>query len=541
MRALRLTAALIAACVACRSVDHDSALPESSSSGPARFYEYPETDFLRYEIALVLDPVKRTAAARIEYEARAIEDLKTVRLDLMAGEQWLPEFRQGDELLEFHRDGDRISLALHKPVAAGDTFSFSCEISGTPPDGLYFGETRRGDPCAYLDHYSVRARGWLPCEDHPADRAHFALTLAVPAGFDAVMTGAQRPASIEPWATRGWSTWESETASEIPAYLLGVAVASFARLEEQGDERIVPHFLYEADVEVARPALVYHARWIALLEQAIGPYPYAKYCVVQIPTRWGGMELAGNTFLSERVFEGHRGGIGTLAHELAHMWFGDGVGYADWYEVWLSEGFASYFGPWLDAQTGGPSLEQAMAGQRDRWLSSDVGHTLPVRWRGYENPDAALNANTYPKGAWILHMLRVELGDEVFFAALRDYYARHVGAAARTPDLVAAFERASGRELDWYFEQWLDRPGCPELVCEWGDDGLVVRQVQEGPAFEFLLPLAWTTVDGEPRSARFRVHARETSIGLDGAPVRDGQIDPNVELLFAFSEETGRR
>jgi len=328
-------------------------------------------------------------------------------------------------------------------------------------------------------------------------------------------------------------------ASELPTYLLAFAAGPWARVPESGDARLRPHFVYAQDVENARKSLVHHAEWMKRMESTFGPYPYASYCIAQVPTRWGGMENAGNTWVMESLFDrgaerGGRsdGGVGTLAHEFAHQWFGDGVGYADWREVWLSEGFASYFGPWLDSQSGGPPLSESMRGEREQWLASAEGRTLPVRWRGFDNPDGALNANSYPKGAWVLHMLRKELGDEAFFAGLASYYRENVGRAVTTETLRAALEHESKRDLGAFFAQWLERPGCPELEFRWSADDVTVRQLQAGEPYDFLLPLRWTGGDGTMHERDARIRERETRIPLEGAPARDGVVDPKVELLY---------
>jgi aminopeptidase N len=506
----------------------------AAQAGSARWHDYPEADALRYEIELVLDPALPDVRGRVRYVFRATRDLAAVRLDCREGPEWSVAFFQEGELAA-RREGDRLQVELEEPVAAGEEFSFRAELAGAPVDGLYFGKTRYGVPCVYTDHYAVRARGWLPCEDHPSDRATFALRIAVPEDLGVVFTGrmtrVERDGAPTDWHPEGFALYTGESASELPTYLLAIAVTDWVRLAEDGDDRLVPHFLYEEDAGKARAALSLHAEWIDLMEETFGPYPYAKYCVVQIPTRWGGMENAGNTYLAEAIFDFDRAGVGTIAHELVHQWFGNGVGYGPWVDIWLGEGFASYFGPWLDAATGGPPLERSLAGMRARWLRSPVADALPVRWDGFPDPANALNANTYPKGAWILHMLRGELGDEAFFAGLRRYFTTHSGSSVTTEDLRAALEAESGRDLAPFFDQWLNRPGCPRLDFAWSDTGVTVRQTQEEP-FDFLLPLSWTGADGTEHEQRFRITETKTTLALEGAPISDGLVDPGVELLF---------
>jgi aminopeptidase N len=518
---------LIAGLVACGGD------PPETPPDPGRWRGYPECDVLAYEIELVLDPRRAEVAGQVTYRLRAVEELAAVRLDAATSPGWTPRFFQGRELAVRRAEG-HLEVALEERVSAGAELSLRAELSGQPPDGLYFGRTRAGRPVAFTDHYAVRARGWLPCEDHPGDRALFRLRLAVPEEDQVVCTGAMQRVASAPWIPPGHTGWSAESALELPTYLVAFCVGPYARVEEGGDPRLVPHYVYAEDVEAARAALRFHGEWLREMERRIGPYPFEKYCVVQVPTRWGGMENAGNTWVREDLFDGPGGGsraTGTLAHELAHQWFGDGVGCAEWSETWLSEGFASYFGPLLEACTGGRPELETLAEQRARWLEAPEGKERPVRWTGYDDPNTALSANVYSKGAWVLHMLEVELGDEAFFAGLRRYYREQVGRAATSDDLRAALEAESGRELAGFFRQWLDRPGCPELAFTWSAGGVVVEQLQ-GEPFEFPLRLAWRDAAGARREDVFRIRAARTELALEGAPISPGEVDPRVELLY---------
>jgi len=507
--------------------------PAPAPVGETRWIDYPEADALEYAVELRVDPVGGHLEGRVDYRFRAVTELVELRLDLTdPGEDYRVEFLLDGQPLETRRQGDRLYLRLPEPVAPGQEIRFQARLEGRPPDGFYFFRTRYGEPCAFTDHFSVRARGWLPCEDHPADRARFRLRVAAPGSLEIACTGGMEEVREAAWVPPGWRGVEASSRMELPTYLLAVAVAPFARLEEEGDPRLVPHFVYRRDLPKARQALVHHAAWMRLMEARVGPYPFAKYCVVQIPTRWGGMENAGNTFIMERLLDRQRHGVGTLAHEFVHQWFGDGVGYARWRDVWLSEGFASYFGPWLDAATGGPPLARAMESLRRSWLRSQEGRSLPVLWGDYPKPDAVLNRNAYPKGAWVLHMLRVELGDEVFFAAMQRFYQENRGRSVTTAALRRACEAEAGRDLGPFFRQWLERPDCPRLRFTWAADRVVVEQVQEGEPFDFLLPLAWTGTDGTRHKRYFRVREREEEFALEGGPIRVPVVDPDVELLY---------
>ena len=495
-----------------------------------RFPDQPAQDAIEYDINLRVDMQHRQLDGTVLYTFGAVEPLTTIRLDALHSDRWQVTFTDLDgKPLQAEWEGDHVTLSLSHPVAKGGKVQFRAHLQGQPVDGFYFRANRYGEPMAFTDHYSIRARGWLPCEDHPADRASFKLHLVYPADEQAVAFGV--PTGVQTDAPDGWQALDVAGKAEIPPYMFAIVVGPLARVPEAGDPRLVDHFVYRRDLAKAKAALVHEAQWLHLMEQTFGPYSFGKYTTVQCPTRWGGFEAPGNVQLAEELFDQPDRGMGTLAHELVHMWFGDSVGYSHWREVWLSEGFASYLGPWLYAAAGGPSLQQSMAEQRQRWSRSFEGRTKTIRDDGFPHPDQALNSNTYPKGAWVLHMLRGELGDAAFFKALRDYYEAHRGSSVVTSDFVASVEQSSGLELGWFFAQWLDRVDCPQLKFALGDGGLDVQQVQKGEPYRFWLRLRWQDGDGKPQEQRVRIEKASTHVPLAGA-VKELQVDPDVELLF---------
>ena len=497
-----------------------------------RFAGFPEQDALAYELTLDVQPAEKRLVGSVTYRFAATTALSRIRLHARRGPDWKVDFKSVDgKVLATDWKEDEVTVRLPQTALAGTEVVFRAELSGTPPDGFFFKESRYGDALAFTDHYSIRARGWLPCEDHPGDRARFVVKLTYPEGNQAVASGVPPADSAVEAAPAGRDLLWCETKSDIPPYMLAIVVGPYSRVPEGGDPRLQPHLIYEEDLENAREALTHHASWIRILEETFGPYAFGKYTVVQCPTRWGGFEAPGNVQLSERIFDRSSRGVGILAHELVHMWFGDAVGYAEWHEVWLSEGFASYFGPWLHARTGGPEFVESLKEMRRRWRRSPEGTTKTIRWDGFEHPDQALNANTYPKGAWILHMLRGELGDEAFFETIARFYRENRGRSVITTDFTESVARSTGRDLGWFFDQWLDRLDCPRLRVEAAGEKIVVEQLQDAELFRFRLRLGWSDETGAHLERVFEISKRRTELPAGGV-VRELVIDPDVELLF---------
>ena len=227
-----------------------------------------------------------------------------------------------------------------------------------------------------------------------------------------------------------------------------------------------------------------------------------------------------------------------MAHELAHQWWGDSVTPADWDDLWLSEGFATYFhGLFLEGLAGPSALREHMARAASTVKEADAKGPKAVVDPGTAEPSARLSAFTYQKGAWVLHMLRRKLGDETFFRALRRYYATHAGATATTEDLRHALEAASGQDLASFFRQWVHRPGLPDLRVEWSWDEatrevvLALAQIQGGEPYELDLELAFRAGDVvERRPLALRQNEESLRLPLPFTP-EAVEADPDGWLL----------
>jgi aminopeptidase N len=225
-----------------------------------------------------------------------------------------------------------------------------------------------------------------------------------------------------------------------------------------------------------------------------------------------------------------------IAHEIAHQWFGDSVTESTWADLWLSEGFATYFaGLFIEKHEGDEAFREFMQDAARRYFAFEKQRNVPIHDTDTQDLMKLLNPNNYEKGAWVLHMLRRRLGDEAFFKGLRDYYNAHREANATTEDLRGALEKSSGKNLKEFFARWIYSAGHPiyELSFERKGRSLTIflKQTQTGEAF--LDPvLIQFTINGEKKIETVYPKSKLTSISISTkADSSSLQVDPEGTLL----------
>ena len=253
-----------------------------------------------------------------------------------------------------------------------------------------------------------------------------------------------------------------------------------------------------------------------LFSEKVAPYPYEKLALIVGPTRYGGMENSSAIVFTSSLFTPALNAklsktfgipdsiVNVVAHEIAHQWFGDSVTESTWADLWLSEGFATYFAAlFVQKYEGEEVFQQYMKSAADSVFDYEKKQLIPIYDRDTEDLMKLLNANNYQKGSWVLHMLRLRLGDEAFFRGVRAYYESHKNATATTEDLRSAMERASGQKLQLFFARWIYGCGHPKYKLSWEwlpqQQGVkvTVEQRQSGEAFLDPLPIVITTSSGK--------------------------------------------
>jgi aminopeptidase N len=286
---------------------------------------------------------------------------------------------------------------------------------------------------------------------------------------------------------------------------------------------------------------------VEVLERLVGPFPYEKLAHVESATRFGGMENASAIFYDEGAWAGARLPEAVVRHETAHQWFGDAVTERDWHDLWLSEGFATYFDLLVGAALHGDAvLEAGMRANAERYFRSSVV-TRPIVDTAQHDLLRLLNANNYEKAAWVLAMLRTVVGDSAFWAGIRTYYRTFRDATASSADFQAVMESAAGQPLDWFFGQWLRQPGYPMLACRWRVEGdrtgvaVQLRETQPSAWGLFRLPavvLEFQSRTGERARRPVALEARDTAVTFE-LPFVPAALAVDPDHLVLLRAEVG--
>jgi aminopeptidase N len=269
----------------------------------------------------------------------------------------------------------------------------------------------------------------------------------------------------------------------------------------------------------------------------IGEYPYRKLANVQSKTIYGGLENAGTIFYSENSVTGKGTAEGLIAHEIAHQWFGNSVSETDWHHIWLSEGFATYLTSlYFESLFGKERLKSDQSLARTKVIEYYEINKSPLIDTTESILMNLLNPNSYRKGAWVLHMLRHEIGDNSFFKGLQLYYKRFCNRNASSSDFINVMEEVSGRDLETFFYQWLYLSGHPQLKI-WHKPGIkkgsfevYIEQVQKN-LFQFNIELLIREPSVE-KIVNVFVKERVTKVLVSALNEIEIIPDPNVNLLF---------
>ena len=398
----------------------------------------------------------------------------------------------GEDLRFVPGDGG-FAVEFPDAFSMADTVQFTVVYHGANPTaGLYFDEETADHPrMVSTDSFPNNARRWVPCYDEPHDKVTHELLVTVPAGEKVLSNG--RFVRRTEDATAGTETWHWSMEQPHSTYLFMLAIGPFTVIEDAHGSLPVSYWVYPKDAADAAWIFAATPDMIAFFEELYGvSYPWAKYDQVTTPHVGGGAEATSATVLGHQVIHDRRAEQDyswerVIAHEIAHQWWGDLTTLRTWSQTWMNESFATY-SDYLYKRHAHGADEGAwdLKGKKEQYLNeARTRYMRPIVFDRYEQPGDNFDSHTYPKGAAVLNTLRFILGDEPFLRTLNYFLEKHAFQPVDTHDFMTAVKDATGQNLDWFFDEFVFRPGHPvfEVSYTWDEAAgtlrLRVRQVQD--------------------------------------------------------------
>ncbi|HSE23552.1 MAG TPA: M1 family aminopeptidase [Pyrinomonadaceae bacterium] len=459
---------------------------------------------IHYQVNIKLDPqLTQIESATTRVDIVAIKRLSMIDLDF--GDLTIDNVSVDNRTVPFTHKNERIVINLTGPVNAGTKISVAIAYHGKPKDGLILSPDKDGKAAAVGDNWPNRVHHWIPSLDHPSAKASVTFNITASANNLVVANGSLD--HVETTAD-GNRTWIYSEEAPIPPYCMIIGAGQFNK-SEPSNSSLTPLSIYvpgsdaiaaQKGFSPANPILQYYS-------QTVGAYPYEKLALIVGNTRFGGMENSGAIVFATGLFTNQdsqkappydipNSTLNVVAHEIAHQWFGDSVTESTWSDLWLSEGFATYFaGLFFQVSQGEVTFQKYMKQASDIVFEYEQKNNAPIFDRETEDLFKLLNPNNYQKGAWVLHMLRSQLGDESFFKGIKAYYDSHKNGNATSEDLRGALEKASGKDLSKFFRRWIYESGHPvyKLSSQWNSQNekltIKLEQLQSGNPFLDPVPI----------------------------------------------------
>lgn len=505
----------------------------------------PGVDAVHYVFRLTIDDASDRIAGEAAITFRLAEGVKEVALDLIsaAGNKGMTvsAVTLGGRAIPFTHAADRLRIPLAAPAKPGEEVQVTVSYGGIPAEGLRLIRNIHGERTVFSENWPNRARQWLPMIDHPYDKATGEFVVTAPAHYQVVANGLLVEEVDLPGSLRR-THWKQSVP--ISSWLYAVGVARLA-VHHYDVVRGIPQQVWVFPQDRERGYQIFELtgrRAFEFFSDRVGPYAYEKLAHVQAAGLSGGTEHASAIFYGEK---GVAAGRAPVVHEVAHQWWGNAVTEKDWDDIWLSEGFATYFTHLYTEQFEGRDafVHNLRADVKTIVSAQSAAPYQPIIHRNISDMSKVTNRLVYQKAAWVLHMLRGTVGTEKFWSGIREYYSRYRNQNASSDDFRLVMERTAGTSLTWFFDQWLTRPGMPSIKGGWRYDAAArqvqvdIAQVQDGMPFRLQFEIAIAGATGQPRLERFELTGKTgTFVFAADAEPSSVSLDPNTWVLVQATE-----
>lgn len=511
-------------------------------------------DITFYDIDLKIDPGDSTITGKVGVQGISlISSLSMVELDLFSGLNIESVKNEQGNDLSYTHDSNLLSVTLNNPVSNGNSFNIIIDYDGKPQSSGFgsfeFDEypLNSGVPMIWSLSEPYGARDWWPCKDTPNDKADSVnISLEVPSGLIAASNGTL----VDTEVNRGWTTYHWQERYPIATYLVSVAIHSYTVFYDWyeygvSDSMRLEYYVFPDNYDKVQYNYSLTKDMLGAMADRFGEYPFIK-------EKYGHAEFTRGSGMEHQTLSSMGGySEASIAHELAHQWWGNMVTCANFHHIWLNEGLATYSKAlWYEKRDNNiQSLHNEMAGNRNYYFNYPEG-------RDYSYEDSRLfvadTSNirrifdpslSYAKASWVLHMLRRVVGDSAFFSGLQEYGDRYRFKSAVTEQFRDVMEEISGMNLDSFFQRWIYGEYYPiyEVVYSQSDNNLLVRinQIQDSNIFEMPIDIKATFTDGSESTWVVQNTVRNELFTLpipDGKAIENMELDPDSWILKKISE-----
>ncbi len=479
------------------------------------------------------------------------------RLTLDAVNLNIQSVKIGETEQAFETDGEQLHIRLKEPTVANERIKLAIAYSVEKPQrGLYFIQPDKHYPNKPVQVWTQGededSRFWFPCFDYPGQLATSEIRVRIPKQLTAISNGTLLSVSEE--GKEKIYHWSQEQVH--PTYLMTLAVGDFAEIRDEWQGKPVTYYVDKGREEDARRSMGKTPQMIEFLSEKYGyPYPFPKYAQVCVDDFiFGGMENTSTTLLTDRCLLDERATLDNrtteslVCHELAHQWFGDLVVIKHWSHAWLKEGMASYSEVmWSEQEYGAEDAAYYRLNEARNYLAEDsTRYRRPIVTHVYREAIELYDRHLYEKGACVYHMIRAELGEDLFWKAIATFVNDNAHKTVETVDLLRAIEKATGRNLLFLFDQYVFRGGHPDykVSYSWDSDSnlakITVTQTQakdngnRNDLFDLKLPIAFGYVD-QPANGKKQKHEAPTSPRFQTFTVRVHEREQT--FYFPLSEK----
>lgn len=377
--------------------------------------------------------------------------------------------------LRFTSDTSSVTVHLPRRARVGDTVQFTLRYHGNPERGMYFVPRRA---TMWTQGEAIETPSWVPTYNAPNDKTTWEILVTADTGTSVLSNG--RLVSVTKTADGRQQVWHWSQEKPASTYLYSIVAARFAVLRDSWRGIPVEYWVAPDTVDATWRTFGETPAMIETYSRVLGVnFPWAKYDQAIIPDfTYGGMENVSATTqtdlaLHDASSEPEWSGRGLDAHELAHQWFGDLTTTAAWAHAWINEGITTYMESVHEELSRGREAAQwNWIGQQQAAMAADLNQERPLVFGEKPNTDPIqifFSGHVYPKGAQLAHQLRRLVGDSLFWKGMKRFLTDNAYRPVETADYAIAMEKTTGRDLDWFFDQWAYGIGYPKVKVtrEW--------------------------------------------------------------------------